>query len=99
MTQFVWEFVALADKLEDFERHFSASGSWAGLFRRSAGYQGTTLLRDAKNARRFLTIDRWESDTSFRAMRERFAREYDELDRACEAFIESERSIGVFEEE
>jgi hypothetical protein len=31
-------------------------------------------------------------------MRERFAAEYEELDRAGEAFTESERRHGVFEE-
>jgi heme-degrading monooxygenase HmoA len=99
VVQFVWEFVARPDKMEEFERYYSASGPWAILFRRSAGYQSTQLLRDAENARRYLTIDRWDSVASYRAMRERFAKEYEELDRVYEAFTETERSIGVFEEE
>ncbi|MGA8143946.1 MAG: antibiotic biosynthesis monooxygenase [Candidatus Acidiferrales bacterium] len=99
MVQFVWEFVARADRITDFERHYSASGPWAELFRKNAGYQSTQLLRDAENARRFLTIDRWETVASYRAMRERFAKEHEDLDRACEAFTESERRVGVFEEE
>jgi heme-degrading monooxygenase HmoA len=98
LVQFIWEFIALPDKMEEFERHYSASGPWAELFRRSAGFRSTQLLRDSDNARRFLTIDRWESVASYRAMRERFAKEYDDLDRAYEAFTETERSIGVFEE-
>ncbi len=31
-------------------------------------------------------------------MRERFAKEHEELDRRCEDFTESERRIGEFEE-
>lgn len=99
MVQFIWEFIVRPDKIEEFERSYSASGPWVELFRRSAGYQGTQLFRDNENARRFLTIDRWDSIASYRAMRERFAKEYEDLDRAYEAFTESERSIGVFEEE
>jgi heme-degrading monooxygenase HmoA len=99
LVQFVWEFVARADKVKEFEAHYSGSGPWTALFRRNAGYQSTQLLRDAENVRRYLTIDRWDSVESYRAMRERFAREHDELDRACEEFTESERRIGVFEEE
>jgi len=98
MVQFVWEFVAHADKVEKFERHYASAGAWADLFRKSAGYRGTTLLRDADNAQRYLTIDRWESVAAQRAMRERFAAQYEALDRACEGFTESERRIGVFEE-
>jgi heme-degrading monooxygenase HmoA len=98
VVQFVWEFIARADKIDDFERHYAASGSWADLFRRSAGYQSTQLLRDAENPRRYLTIDRWDSLASYRAMRHRFEKEHDALDRACEAFTESEHRIGVFEE-
>jgi heme-degrading monooxygenase HmoA len=98
LVQFVWEFVARPDRVEDFERHYAASGAWADLFRKSAGYRSTQLLRDAENARRYLTIDCWDSVASYRAMREKFTKEHDALDHACEAFTESERRIGVFEE-
>jgi heme-degrading monooxygenase HmoA len=99
LVQFVWEFVARADKVKEFEHHYSSSGPWAELFGRNDGYRGTELLRDAEHARRFLTIDRWDSVAAYRAMRERCAREHEELDRAGEQFTESERRIGVFEEE
>jgi heme-degrading monooxygenase HmoA len=98
MVEFVWEFIARADKVKEFERHYASAGPWADLFRKNAGYHSTQLLRDAETERRYLTIDRWDSLASYRAMRERFAREHEELDRACEQFTESERRIGVFEE-
>lgn len=97
MVQFIWEFIVRPDKIEEFERSYSASGPWAQLFRRSQGYQSTQLLRDNENARRFLTIDRWDGIASYRAMREQFASEYEDLDRAYEALTETERNIGVFE--
>jgi hypothetical protein len=98
MVQFVWEFVARADRVKEFETAYANSGPWAQLFRRSGGFHGTTLLRDSDNVRRYLTIDRWQSAASQREMREQFAKEYAELDRACEEFTESERRVGVFDE-
>lgn len=98
MVQFVWEFVARADRVQDFEKHYANSGPWAELFRKSEGFRGTVLLRDAENPRRFLTVDSWDNTSAYRAMRERFAREHEDLDRFCKAFTESERRIGEFEE-
>jgi len=98
MVRFVWEFVARADRVNEFERHYASSGPWAELFGRSPGYRGTVLLRDQENARRFLTIDSWDNASAYRAMRERFAGEHRELDLRCAAFTESERRIGEFEE-
>ncbi|HTA52928.1 MAG TPA: antibiotic biosynthesis monooxygenase [Candidatus Acidoferrum sp.] len=98
MVRVVWEFVARPDRVGDFENYDASSGSWAGLFRRSEGFRGTALLRDAENAQRFLIIDSWENASAYRAMRERFRKEYVELDRVCEGFRESERRIGEFEE-
>jgi heme-degrading monooxygenase HmoA len=99
MVQFVWEFIARADKVKDFERQYASAGPWAQLFRKNAGYQSTQLLRDAETERRYLTIDRWDSLACYRAMRARFEKEHEELDRVSEQFTESERRIGVFEEE
>jgi heme-degrading monooxygenase HmoA len=98
MVRIVWEFTARADKIEEFENYYANSGPWTMLFRKSSGYHGSVLLRDIEQPRRYLTIDRWENSAMHRAMRERFAAEYEELDRAGEAFTESERRHGVFEE-
>ncbi|MGB0034201.1 MAG: antibiotic biosynthesis monooxygenase [Candidatus Acidiferrales bacterium] len=98
MVQFVWEFMAREDKVKEFERYYSATGPWAVLFSGNPGYHGTVLLRDAESARRYLTIDRWESVELQQAMRARCATQWEELDRTCEGFTELERRIGVFEE-
>jgi hypothetical protein len=98
MVRYVWEFVARADKVKEFERAYATSGSWARLFCKHDGYEGTMLLRDTENARRYLTIDCWQSATLQLEMRERSAQEYEELDRAFENLTESERHIGVFED-
>lgn len=99
MIQIIWEFVARAGQSPEFERCYASDGPWAKLFRRAPGYRGTSLLRDADEPRRYLTIDRWENAAAQRAMRERWAEEYAALDLACEPLTESERRIGVFEGE
>jgi hypothetical protein len=98
MVRIVWEFIAHADKIREFEDYHANSGPWAAMFRRNTGYHGTVLLRDMQRPGRYLTIDRWENAAMHRAMRERFAVEFEELDRAGEAFTESELHAGVFEE-
>jgi quinol monooxygenase YgiN len=98
MVRIVWEFIARADKIKEFEDYYANSGPWAAMFRKNSGYHGSVLLRDMQNPRRYLTIDRWENATLHRTMRERFSQEYQELDRVGEAFTESERHNGVFEE-
>jgi heme-degrading monooxygenase HmoA len=98
LIQIVWEFIARDGKVSEFEKFYSATGPWATVFGGSGGFLGTTLLRDTQTARRFLTIDRWDSAASHQAMRERFAEQYQATDRDGQALTESERPIGVFED-
>jgi heme-degrading monooxygenase HmoA len=98
LFQIVWEFIVREEKISQFDKAYSAAGDWAALFRRSAGFLGITLLRDADNPRRYLTIDRWDAATSHATMRARFPKEYESLDRACEGLTESERQVGIFED-
>jgi heme-degrading monooxygenase HmoA len=99
MVRFVWEFIARADRVEEFDRYYESAGTWAELFRNGPGYRGTQLLRDAENPHRYLTIGSWDNAGAQRAWRQRFAKQYEEMDRSCEAFTESERNIGIFEED
>ena len=98
MIQIVWEFVVREAKVVEFEQVYSPTGSWASLFRGSSGFLGTTLWRDTRTPRRYITIDRWENAASHAAIRERFAKAYDALDRDCEGFTETEHQIGAFEQ-
>ncbi len=95
MIEILWEFAVRQEKVSDFEHHYGPAGSWAQLFRRSPAYRGTTLLRDSGH--RYITRDCWDSLESFRDFRRQHALEYDELDRTCEGYTESERQLGVFE--
>jgi len=93
---YIWEFRVTAGRVEEFLRHYDSGGSWARLFQRSPGYIGTRLLRDLNDPLRFLTVDEWQSESHYRAFRERFASEYDALDRACEGLTLAETELGQF---
>jgi len=94
----LWEFRVQPGAEEEFERHYGPNGSWAALFVKSPGYLETLLLRDSSDRLRYLTVDRWRSQKDYRQFRSRFAREYNELDRRCEALTTHEAALGEFTE-
>src|SRR5579884_1576535 len=98
MIEIVWIFRARPERRTDFLTHYSSNGSWAQLFRRAAGYLGTTLLPDAADPDRFLCIDRWRDLAAFDRFKSDFAAAYSALDKQCEQFTLEETRIGIFSE-
>ena len=96
MIRIIWQFRVPPETQPAFERVYGAEGDWAQLFSRGEGYGGTTLLRDTEDHLRYLAVDLWESLETFAAFKERFAAEYEALDRACEPLSIEERRIGSF---
>ncbi len=94
----LWEYRVRPEHAADFERVYGPAGDWARLFRSAPGYIETALCRDARDALRYVTLDRWDSEQAWRAFRERFAGEYEALDAACAAWTTSERELGRFAE-
>jgi heme-degrading monooxygenase HmoA len=92
----VWQFEVAEEKIAAFETAYGPAGSWAELFRLSTDYHGTELLRDAYVSGRYLTIDRWTSEESFRAFRRDHDGEYESLDRACDSLTSGETRIGTY---
>ncbi|MEO8500285.1 MAG: antibiotic biosynthesis monooxygenase [Vicinamibacteria bacterium] len=96
MIHIVWEFVVKPDCVEAFDRAYGPDGDWARLFAAYPGYQGTSLLRDSLNPRRFVTIDRWETMRHRSDMLHGTRDEYERLDAEFELWTESEREVGTF---
>lgn len=92
----IWQFEIAEDKIAAFEAAYGPEGSWAQLFRTSSDYKGTELLRDAYVPGTFLTIDRWASEKAFRAFRKAHDKDYETLDRACDALTTRETRIGAY---
>ena len=97
MIRIVWEFRVRTGMEPEFERRYSSTGDWARLFAKGEGYQGSTLMRDAQDQRRYLVIDVWRDAASFAAFKQQHADAYAALDKECEALTESEVPIGTFE--
>jgi heme-degrading monooxygenase HmoA len=92
----MWEFQPKAGCEEEFEQAYGPRGVWAELFRRADAYRGTELLHDIRNARRYVSIDRWTSQSACDEFRSMLAGEYDAIDRQCALLTESEHLIGAF---
>jgi heme-degrading monooxygenase HmoA len=94
----VWEFHVPLDLQSEFEQHYGPSGTWAQLFRSSAGYIETILLKDKSSAGRYVTVDRWRDEEAFQAFHSSFSKQYEQLDLKCERLTVGEQLLGVFTE-
>jgi len=99
MLQVIWRFRAKPQKREEFRQTYRSKGSWAKLFGRSPGYQGTMLLQDDTDPSVFVVIDRWDSKDSFARFRDLFGAEYTTLDQHCTELTDEETLIGFFHDE
>jgi heme-degrading monooxygenase HmoA len=93
----IWEFHVKADSYLQFEKIYGSEGDWAGLFRHSSEYRGTTLVRDVDQPGRYLTLDHWTSRAALQQFRRDHHQEYADLDKKCESLTEREILIGNFQ--
>jgi len=92
----IWQFQVNAEWEAEFERVYGPPGEWAHLFRRASGYEGTELMRSVDTRGRYITIDRWNSESAFLDFKTQFAEEYHAMDQACEHFTQSETDLGDY---
>jgi len=55
------------------------------------------LIKDNVQSGRYVTIDVWEDKDSYLRFKDRFADDYQTVDKECEKLTSAERQIGVFE--
>ncbi|MGZ9166552.1 MAG: antibiotic biosynthesis monooxygenase family protein [Anaerolineales bacterium] len=97
MIIIIWEYQVKADRVAEFEHIYSSNGTWAELFRKAQGYQGTELLRDLSDLRHYITIDRWDTAEHYELFLSQRKIEYAELDAQCEGLTERESLAGTWE--
>ncbi|HZQ25400.1 MAG TPA: antibiotic biosynthesis monooxygenase family protein [Terriglobales bacterium] len=90
------EFLVKPGCEAEFERIYGSAGDWVKLFREAEGYEGTELLLDSARPRRYVTIDRWTSESAYNAFQSQFGKRYTSLDLACERLNELEKALGGF---
>jgi len=93
----VWEFRVKPGKERGFELAYGPEGEWVRLFRHSADYLGTELLRDRRLRLCYLTLDRWSSRPAYLRFKKENRQAYQAIDAKCEAFTTRERLIGEFD--
>lgn len=96
MFVILWEFLPAAGRETEFERAYGHDGDWARFFRRDAGYLGTDLLRDTRDQRRFITVDRWTNQAAFDAFAAREVKAYREMDERLAPLSTIEKQIASF---
>ena len=96
MFVILWEFLPAPGREAEFERAYGHDGDWARFFQRDPSYLGTDLLRDTRDPRRFITVDRWTDQASFDAFAERHAKAYRELDERLAPLSAAETRIASF---
>jgi hypothetical protein len=94
----IWKFRPPEGSEAEFERAYSSTGDWARLFRKAAGFQGTTLLRPSEPGGWWLTIDHWDDQANFEAFTEMFGGQYRSLDVRLEGVAGEEQFVGTFED-
>jgi heme-degrading monooxygenase HmoA len=96
MIEIVCEFVVKEEARGQFELAYGPGGAWSKLFARCPGFRGTTVLRDTKNPRRYLTIDLWDTLAQREQMLTERKAEYSNLEAAFADWTESRTEVGVF---
>jgi heme-degrading monooxygenase HmoA len=91
----IWEYETHPGSEPAFEQLYGPAGAWAQLFREHRGYVGTELLRDER-PQRYITIDRWESETEYVAFLANAASRYADIDAMGDALTAEERRIGRY---
>ncbi len=96
MIEIVCEFVVKEEARGQFELAYGPGGAWSKLFARCPGFRGTTLLRDTKNPRRYLTIEFWDTVAQREQMLSERKAEHSSLDASFADWTESQTEEGIF---
>jgi heme-degrading monooxygenase HmoA len=96
MVEIVSEFVIKEGARGQFELAYGPGGAWSNLFARSPGFRGTTVLRDMRNPRRYLTFELWETEAEREQARVERKTEQSVLDASFRDWVESTTEMGVF---
>ena len=90
----VWEYDVQEAAAADFQRIYGADGAWAQLFSSSDGFEGTELFASVSNPGRYLTVDRFHDEASWRRFLVEHREGYLALDAESEGLTIEERELA-----
>ena len=96
MIEIVCEFIVKGEARGQFELAYGPGGAWSKLFAQYPGFRGTTLLRDTKNPRRYLTIDLWDTEAQRAQVLVERKDDYSSLETVFSDWTESRTEVGIF---
>jgi heme-degrading monooxygenase HmoA len=91
-----WTFRTTPELRAAFAKAYGPEGDWVALLRQAPGYVGTETYKDAEDADRYMVVDRWRDEESFRAFRRERANDYRALDNRCMDLTSEETKVGHF---
>jgi hypothetical protein len=96
MIEIIWEFIVKEEARGQFELAYGPGGAWSKLFAQCPGFRGTTLLRDTKNPRRYLTIDLWDTEAQREQVLVERKDDYASLEAVFSDWTECRTEVGIF---
>ena len=96
MIEWVCEFIVKEGAKGHFELMFGPGGDWSGLFARSPGFRGLTLLRETKDPRRYLVIELWRSESEREQLLTECQGEYAAMKNRLSDWLDSEAELGTY---
>ena len=90
----VWEYDVQEAAAADFEQVYGADGAWARLFSSSDGFEGTELFASVSTPGRYLTVDRFRDEASWRRFQAEHREAYLALDAETEGLTVGERALA-----
>ena len=90
----VWEYDVREPAAAEFERIYGADGAWAQLFSSSDGFEGTELFASLSHPGRYLTVDRFRDEASWRRFQAEHREAYLALDAESEGLTLGERELA-----
>lgn len=90
----VWEYDVAEAAAADFERVYGAEGAWAQLFSSSDGFEGTELFVSVSHSGRYLTVDRFRDEASWRRFQAEHGDAYLALNIESEGLTLAERELA-----
>lgn len=95
MIEIIRQFVVKQEARGQFELAYGPGSSWSKLFARSPGFRGTTVLHDAEDPRRYLTIEIWNSAAEREQALTTQRAEHDVREASFSEWTESEVELGT----
>ena len=90
----VWEYDVPESSAAAFEQVYGADGAWAELFSSADGFAGTELFASLSRPGRYLTVDRFKDEASWRRFRTEHRDAYEKLDAESEGLTRGEWELA-----